>query len=113
MPSTGPLIGSASRVIFGFVADKIGGAILTTITGIGILAGAIILVTQGLVSPTSMEQFPLFVGVILAMFFFTELEMRVLSGNFPSSFPRINVKRPALLAGLLQLLLLVLSSFPN
>jgi NNP family nitrate/nitrite transporter-like MFS transporter len=67
----GPLIGSASRIVFGFVADKIGGAILTTITGIGILAGAIILVTQGLVSPTSMDQFPLFVGVILAMFFFT------------------------------------------
>jgi len=67
----GPLIGSASRIIFGFVADKVGGAILTTITGLGILTGAIILVTQGLVSPTSMEQFPLFVAVILGMFFFT------------------------------------------
>ncbi|PWA07718.1 magnesium transporter MgtE N-terminal domain-containing protein [Flavobacterium laiguense] len=67
----GPLIGSASRIAFGFVADKVGGAILTTITGLGILAGAIILVTQGLVAPTSMDQFPLFVGVILAMFFFT------------------------------------------
>ncbi|WP_264538376.1 magnesium transporter MgtE N-terminal domain-containing protein [Flavobacterium sp. N1736] len=67
----GPLIGSASRIAFGFVADKVGGAILTTITGLGILAGAIILVTQGLVAPTSMEQFPLFVAVILGMFFFT------------------------------------------
>jgi NNP family nitrate/nitrite transporter-like MFS transporter len=67
----GPLIGSASRIAFGFVADKVGGAILTTITGIGILAGAIILVTEGLVAPTSMDQFPLFVTVILAMFFFT------------------------------------------
>lgn len=67
----GPLIGSASRVIFGFVADKVGGAILTTITGLGILAGSIILVSEGLVAPTSMDQFPLFVAVILAMFFFT------------------------------------------
>ena len=67
----GPLIGSASRIVFGFVADKVGGAILTTITGLGILAGGIILVTQGLVSPTSMDQFPLFVAVILGMFFFT------------------------------------------
>jgi len=67
----GPLIGSASRIAFGFVADKVGGAILTTITGLGILAGAIILVTQGLVAPTSMEQFPMFVTVILGMFFFT------------------------------------------
>jgi NNP family nitrate/nitrite transporter-like MFS transporter len=67
----GPLIGSASRVLFGFVADKVGGAILTTLTGIGILGGSIILVTQGLVAPTSMEQFPMFVAVILAIFFFT------------------------------------------
>ncbi|OXA93238.1 magnesium transporter MgtE N-terminal domain-containing protein [Flavobacterium hercynium] len=67
----GPFIGSASRVAFGFVADKVGGAILTTITGFGIVIGAIILVTQGLVAPTSMEQFPLFVAVILGMFFFT------------------------------------------
>lgn len=67
----GPLIGSASRIVFGFVADKVGGAILTTITGLGILTGGIILVTQGLVSPTSMDQFPLFVAVILSMFFFT------------------------------------------
>lgn len=67
----GPLIGSASRVLFGFIADKVGGAILTTITGLGILGGTIILVTQGLVAPTSMEQFPLFVGIILMIFFFT------------------------------------------
>jgi len=67
----GPLIGSSSRIIFGFVADKVGGAVLTTITGLGILAGAVILVTEGLVAPTSMDQFPLFVTVILGMFFFT------------------------------------------
>jgi len=67
----GPLIGSASRIIFGFVADKVGGAILTTLTGLGILGCAVLLVTQGLVAPTSMEQFPMFVGVVLVMFFFT------------------------------------------
>lgn len=67
----GPLIGSASRVLFGFIADKVGGAILTTVTGIGILVGSIILVTQGLVTPTSMDQFPMFVAVILVIFFFT------------------------------------------
>lgn len=67
----GPLIGSASRVAFGFVADKVGGAILTTLTGVGIIGGAIVLITQGLVAPTSLEQFPMFVGVIFLMFFFT------------------------------------------
>lgn len=82
----GPLIGSASRVAFGFVADKIGGAILTTITGFGILTGAIILVTQGLVSPTSMDQFPLFVGVILSMFFFTGVGNAGTFRQFPIIF---------------------------
>lgn len=82
----GPLIGSASRILFGFVADKVGGAILTTITGLGILAGAIILITQGLVSPTSMDQFPLFVGVILAMFFFTGVGNAGTFRQFPIIF---------------------------
>lgn len=82
----GPLIGSVSRILFGFVADKVGGAILTTITGLGILAGAVILVTQGLVAPTSMEQFPLFVGVILAMFFFTGIGNAGTFRQFPIIF---------------------------
>ena len=67
----GPLIGASSRVLFGFVADKVGGAILTTITGIGIIAGSILLVTMHLVAPTSMEQFPMFVTIMLGIFFFT------------------------------------------
>lgn len=67
----GPLIGSASRVIFGFVADKVGGAILTTLTGVGLIIGGAMLVGMGLVAPTSMDQFPMFVGVMLGLFFFT------------------------------------------
>lgn len=67
----GPLIGASSRVLFGFIADKVGGAILTTITGIGIIIGSILLVTMNLVAPTSMEQFPMFVTIMLVIFFFT------------------------------------------
>lgn len=67
----GPLIGSASRVLFGFIADKVGGAILTTLTGLGILTGSVLLITMGLVAPTSMEQFPMFVAIMLGIFFFT------------------------------------------
>lgn len=67
----GPLIGSASRVLFGFVADKVGGAILTTLTGLGLVVGCIMLVTMGLVAPSSMEQFPMFIAVMLGLFFFT------------------------------------------
>lgn len=93
----GPLIGSASRIVFGFVADKVGGAVLTTITGLGILAGAVLLVTQGLVAPTSMDQFPLFVTVILAMFFFTGIGN---AGTF-RQYPIIFKENPRQAAGVI------------
>lgn len=82
----GPLIGSASRVIFGFVADKIGGAILTTITGVGLIIGTVMMVTMGLVAPTSMDSFPMFVGVMLAMFFFTGIGNAATFRQFPIIF---------------------------
>jgi NNP family nitrate/nitrite transporter-like MFS transporter len=82
----GPLIGSASRVLFGFVADRTGGAILTTITGIGLAIGILMLITMGLVAPTSMAQFPMFVGVILAIFFFTGVGNAATFRQFPIIF---------------------------
>jgi len=82
----GPLIGSASRVLFGFIADKTGGAILTTITGIGLAIGVLMLITMGLVSPTGMEQFPMFVSVILALFFFTGMGNAATFRQFPIIF---------------------------
>ena len=82
----GPLIGSASRVLFGFVADKTGGAILTTITGIGLAIGVFMLISMGLVAPTSMEQFPMFVTVVLAIFFFTGIGNAATFRQFPFIF---------------------------
>ncbi|MGM5629446.1 MFS transporter [Apibacter raozihei] len=67
----GPLIGSASRVAFGFVADKVGGAVLTTITGIGFVVCIGVMIAMGSVAPTSMEQFPLFLAMMLTIFFFS------------------------------------------
>ncbi|MEQ1922604.1 MAG: MFS transporter [Pyrinomonadaceae bacterium] len=67
----GPLIGSASRIVFGFVADRVGGAILTQICGLAKIAVYIAMIALGLFTPTSQDQFPLFVGLILALFFFT------------------------------------------
>ncbi len=67
----GPLIGSASRIVFGFVADRVGGAILTQICGLAKIAVYIAMIALGLFTPTSMDQFPMFVGLILALFFFT------------------------------------------
>ena len=82
----GPLIGSASRVLFGFVADKIGGAILTTITGVGLLIGTILLLTMGLLAPTSLEQLPWFIGIMFAMFFFTGIGNASTFRQFPIIF---------------------------
>lgn len=82
----GPLIGSASRVLFGFVSDKTGGAILTTITGIGLVIGCTLLVGMNLVAPTSMAQFPMFVTIMLAMFFFTGIGNAATFRQFPIIF---------------------------
>jgi NNP family nitrate/nitrite transporter-like MFS transporter len=82
----GPLIGSASRVLFGFVSDKTGGAILTTITGIGLIAGSFLLVFMGLVAPSSPDQFPLFVAVILGMFFFAGIGNAATFRQYPIIF---------------------------
>lgn len=66
----GPLIGSSTRVIFGFVADKIGGAILTQTAGLAMIALCAVMVFMGLLTPGSISQFPLFVACMLGIFFF-------------------------------------------
>lgn len=82
----GPLIGSASRVLFGFVSDKTGGAILTTITGLGLIAGCVMMATMGLVAPTSVESFPMFVAVMLGMFFFAGVGNAATFRQYPIIF---------------------------
>lgn len=82
----GPLIGSASRVLFGFVADRIGGAILTTICGVALITGAILMVTMGLLTPGSMAEFPMFVTVMLGMFFFTGMGNAATFRQYPVIF---------------------------
>lgn len=82
----GPLIGSASRVLFGFIADKTGGAILTFITGIALIVGVILLITLGLLTPTSVDQFPMFVGIMLGIFFFTGVGNAATFRQFPIIF---------------------------
>jgi NNP family nitrate/nitrite transporter-like MFS transporter len=82
----GPLIGSASRVAFGFVSDRTGGAILTTITGFGLLVGIAFLVSGGLVAPVSMDTFPAFVGIMLVLFFFTGVGNAATFRQYPIIF---------------------------
>lgn len=82
----GPLIGSASRILFGFVADKVGGAILTQICGLAMIIITIAMIFLGLFSPASAEQFPLFVGLMLSLFFFTGMGNAATFRQFPVIF---------------------------
>jgi MFS transporter, NNP family, nitrate/nitrite transporter len=66
----GPLIGSAVRVAFGPLADRWGGAVLTQLSGLGLVACAALLYLSGVLEPTSLQSFPGFVAAMLAMFFF-------------------------------------------
>lgn len=65
----GPLIGSTIRVIMGPPSDKWGGAVFTTLSGIGLLLCA--LGVTFFLTPDSLEQFPYFVACMLGLFFFS------------------------------------------
>ena len=82
----GPLIGSATRVLFGFVADKTGGAILTHVTGIAMMLLCLAMVFFGALTPTSLDQFPLFVAGMLALFFFSGIGNASTFRQFPIIF---------------------------
>src|SRR5690606_32092575 len=77
---------SASRVLFGFAADRFGGGVLTTISGIGLITGSILLVYLDLLTPTSLESFPLFVTIVLGLFFFTGIGNASTFRQFPIIF---------------------------
>lgn len=82
----GPLIGASSRVLFGFIADKVGGAILTTLTGIGLIIGCVAMVQLGLLTPTSIEQFPMFLYLMLFLFFITGMGNAATFRQYPIVF---------------------------
>lgn len=64
----GPLIASAARVLTGPVADRVGGGVLTTLSGMGITGSAIF--TSFQLSPQSSNDFmPFFWGMISIFFF--------------------------------------------
>ena len=67
----GPLVGSLARVGAGPISDKFGGAILTHLTGIGLIISVAAVVFLGLLTPTSLDQFPHFVVLMLVIFLLT------------------------------------------
>ena len=64
----GPLIGGAVRALTGGIFDKIGGSKGVSWTTLGQIAGAVFLVVSGALTPTSVEQFPLFLWGMLWIF---------------------------------------------
>lgn len=64
----GPLVGSVMRVIAGPLSDRIGGARLTAISGVGMAVCAAI--TATLVTPESVDDFTPFVLAMCGIFFF-------------------------------------------
>lgn len=67
----GPLVGSALRVAAGPLADRFGGAILTHLVGVGLIVCGAVMAFSGLLAPTSLDQFPYFVVLMLGIFFLT------------------------------------------
>lgn len=67
----GPLVGSAARVAAGPLSDKFGGAIMTHLVGIGLITGVALMIGLGLLTPSSLDQFPLFVVLMLVLFLLT------------------------------------------
>lgn len=65
----GPLVGAASRVLFGPISDKLGGAKVTQVSGIGLLLCAVAVTRY--VQPTGMGQFGPFLWLMLGIFFFS------------------------------------------
>ncbi len=63
----GALIGSVIRPIGGWISDKVGGAVVTMVCGVLLVAGSIGITFC--TAPTSVQQFPLFLGLMLVVFF--------------------------------------------
>ncbi len=81
----GPLVGSVVRVLAGPVSDKLGGARVTHVAGIGMVACAI--GVTFFTSPTSMADFPWFVGLMLGLFFFAGVGNASTFKQMPMLFP--------------------------
>ncbi|MBA3908650.1 MAG: MFS transporter [Rhodobacter sp.] len=82
----GPLVGSASRVIAGPVADKFGGARVTHWAGLGMLVFAGY-VAWTVTTVDSLDSFPIFVAAMLALFFFAGVGNASTFKQMPMLFP--------------------------
>jgi NNP family nitrate/nitrite transporter-like MFS transporter len=81
----GPLVGSVARVAAGPLCDKLGGARITQVAGLGMTACAIIVPFT--THPASMAEFPLFVAAMLGLFFFAGIGNASTFKQMPMIFP--------------------------
>ncbi|MDD5435387.1 MAG: hypothetical protein PH343_08165, partial [Nitrospira sp.] len=82
----GPLIGSVIRFAGGPLSDKWGGAVFTMISGAGIVVGCIALISGGYLAPTSLEQFPMFLYLMLFLFLMAGIGNFSTFRQFPIAF---------------------------
>ena len=64
----GPFIGSVVRFAGGPLSDKFGGSVFTQLSGVGLIAGCMALIFGGFLTPASIDQFPMFVNIMLWIF---------------------------------------------
>lgn len=81
----GPLVGSLMRIVAGPLSDRFGGARVTQVAGVGMLASAIGVIF--FLEPTSLDQFTGFVLLMLALFFFSGVGNASTYKQMPMIFP--------------------------
>ncbi len=81
----GPLVGSVMRVIAGPISDKFGGARVTQIAALGLIASTIFVTFY--TAPTGMADFPYFVAGMLGIFFFAGIGNASTFKQMPMIFP--------------------------
>lgn len=82
----GPLIGGLMRSFTGGLFDKIGGSKGMHWTTLGQIAGAVFLVMSGALTPTGVEQFPMFLYGMLWLFFMTGVNNAATFRQYPIVF---------------------------
>ncbi|MDO8446518.1 MAG: MFS transporter [Deltaproteobacteria bacterium] len=93
----GPFIGSIVRFAGGPLSDKFGGSIFTQLSGVGLIAGCLALIFGGFLTPTSIDQFPMFVNIMLWIFLMAGI------GNFATfrQYPIVYAYNPRMGAQIL------------
>ena len=81
----GALVGSLARIAFGPLADRFGGAVWTTVSGLGLMAAT--LFTSFYVAPTSIDDFTPFLWGMLTIFFFAGIGNASTFKQMPMIFP--------------------------